>query len=258
VKAVDIDDSSGISYKILNESTVSFFRIDENTGELVIRKDILPPGNYSFRVEASDGTFKAITSVRVAVTDINNHSPTFTQTTLDNRVLVIPEDVKVGSIIATIQATDEDMDDNGFVQYSIDKGAYGTFEINEDTGEISLVQELDNDKVPSYDLLVTAYDAGTPPTRTSTTIQVNVGDVFVPLPKIWPTVQRAQVSESAEIGDVATTLTTNFQELGLSLEDLDLKFQFIDPVEARNYENKHVNAFNLSQVLVYIQKQCLK
>jgi len=236
----------------LNTSIVPFFRIDENTGELVIRRDTLPPGNFTFLVEAQDGIYKDITQVFVQITDINNHHPAFTEETLAHRIITIPEDVQIGSIVATVEATDEDLEDNGFVQYSIDKGAYGTFEINDETGEITLVKELDNDITPSYDLLVTAFDAGTPPMRTSTLLHINVGDVYMPLPKIWPTVQRAQVSESADIGDVVASITTNVRELGLSIEDLDLQFEFIEPVEARSYENKHVKNFTLDDVRYYM------
>lgn len=189
-----------------------------------------------------------MTPVKIQVTDINNHYPAFNEETLAKRSLIIPEDADVGSIIAKVHATDEDLKANGLVRYSIDKGAYDSFEINEVSGDIMLMKELNNEINPRFDLLVTAFDAGTPPMRTSTSIQIAVKDVYMQLPKISTVVQRAQVSESAEIGDVAAIVETNAQELNLSLEDLDLKFEFIEPIEARNSDNKPVKNFTLAEV----------
>lgn len=243
IMAHDKDKTAVLNYKILNGSLIPYFKIDENTGELLVRTERLPPGNYSFPVEVSDGLYKARTKVSVTVLDINNHPPAFTDATLSRRLIMIPEDTEVGSIVLQIEAVDYDLEDNGVVRYAIEKGAYEYFEIDDETGDVVLTKKLDDDVIPHFDLLITAHDLGTPEQRTSITVQVNVGDVYVQLPKIWPTMQRAQVSESAEVGDIAAIITTNADDLNLSIENLDLKFQFVEPVEARNLDNKIIHNF---------------
>ncbi|CAL8113890.1 unnamed protein product [Orchesella dallaii] len=243
IMAKDEDKTAALTYKIINGSSIPNFKIDENTAELLVRSERLPPGNYSFIVEASDGVFETDTKVRITVTDINNHHPAFTEQTLSRRILTVPEDTEVGSVVLQLKAVDHDLNDNGVIRYVIDKGAYGYFEIAEETGELVLAKELDDNVVSHFDLLITAQDLGQPSMRTSTSVQINVGDVYVQLPKIWPVMQRAQVSESAEIGEVATVITTNVDDLNLSVENLDLRFQFVEPVEARNLDNKVIHNF---------------
>lgn len=250
VKAKDLDATAVISYRIL-DPTSSYFHIDENTGELLILSDTLPPNNYSFVVEAFDGLFTAQTPVAVTVTDINNHHPAFSDETLGQRILDIPEDIPIGSVVAKVEASDADLGNNGRVHYSIDKGAYGFFEIDDLSGEIKLLKHLDDDVVPHFDLLVTAFDEGLPSMRTSTVIQIQVDNIYLPLPKITPTVQRAQVSESAPVGTVVATIQTDTNTLN-SEEDLDLKFQFVNPTEARDADNKVVQNFTATQVSVHI------
>lgn len=243
VQANDKDKTAVLSYRILNASSLPYFKIDENSAELLVKTEKMPPGNYSFVVEVSDGLFKAETGVRVGVIDINNHPPAFTDATLGRRVITIPEDTEVGSVVLHVEAVDYDLNDNGVIRYAIEKGAYEYFEIDPETGELVLAKQLDDDVVGQFDLLVTAQDSGTPSLRTTTTVQVTVGDVFVQLPEISPVMQRAQVSESAEVGDVAAVVTTNADELNLSVEELDLKFEFVEPVEARNLDNKIIHNF---------------
>ncbi|XP_021944400.1 cadherin-87A [Folsomia candida] len=248
IVASDLDALSVITYQILapkNSSIHTYFRMDENSGELAIRRGLLPPANYSFKVEASDGLHSAVVPVLVQVTDINNHAPSFSQTTLDGRVLTIPENTTVGSLIVAVKALDPDLRENGVVRYSIDKGAYGYFEIDPVKGDITLVKELDDDAVSNFDLLVTAYDQGSPSMRTSISVQISVGDVYHKLPKMTPGVQRIQVSESAEIGEEVTVIGTNAKDLNLGDR---LQFDFVDPIEARNSDNQAITGAGLEMV----------
>lgn len=187
------------------------------------------------------------------MTDINNHAPSFSQTTLDGRVLTIPENTTVGSLIVAVKALDPDLRENGVVRYSIDKGAYGYFEIDPVKGDITLVKELDDDAVSNFDLLVTAYDQGSPSMRTSISVQISVGDVYHKLPKMTPGVQRIQVSESAEIGEEVTVIGTNAKDLNLGDR---LQFDFVDPIEARNSDNQAITGAGLEMVRVRRRANC--
>jgi hypothetical protein len=244
---VDIDKTSIVAYELVQPSAGGqYFQIDETTAELSIKSLLLPPGNYSFNVSANDGVFTATTPVLVTVLDVNNNNPVFDPSL--PRSLNISEDSEIGSLLLTIQATDKDFEKNGELRYELESGGQGYFDIDEVSGEIMLVRELDDRERSEFELTVGALDLGTPPLRTRTIIHVSVTNVYDPLPKIVPGLQRAQISESAKAGDLVTTIQTNLSELGLDEEDLDLKFEFIQPMEARNLDNKAVKNSTMFQV----------
>jgi len=238
IRAKDIDQTALIAYKLQSKGTDAgkYFQLDETTAELTIRNVLLPPGNFSFNVTASDGLFEAVASVFIAVLDVNNNYPVFKSSLKRN--LNISEDAEIGALLTQLQATDVDLDRNGEVHFGIEAGSYGFFDIDKDTGEITLAKELDDSVRPTFDLVVSAYDLGTPPLRTTTVLHVQVKNVYSSLPEIFPKLQRAQVSESAKIGDVIARIGTTNQDPAHA--DLKLKFEFVLPMEARNLDNKAV------------------
>ncbi|CAG7728421.1 unnamed protein product [Allacma fusca] len=239
VKALDVDKTAVLAYRLM-DPVPPHFKIDPNTGEMIIKGPELPPGNYSFRVEATDGVFKANTLVAIKVNDINNNNPVF-DPEITEKQITIPEKVPVGSVVAQIKADDADFDANGEVHYSIDKGSFGYFEVDPLDGEITLVKKLDSHEKDKFDLTVAAEDNGTPSLRTTTTIHLTIERSYLKLPKFSPRTQRVQVSESARPGDVVHQITT----IGGDTTPTSLKFQFVQPVEARNVDNKAVTDLNL-------------
>ena len=248
IQAKDVDKPSIIAYKIAEPNMVNnYFQIDETTAELSIKSLVLPPGNYSFNVTATDGIFDATTPVLISVVDTNNNNPVFNASM--PRSLNISEDSPIGTVLLQLQATDKDLEENALVHYELESGGMGYFEVDEESGEIILIKELDDTVKSNFELVVTAFDLGGPPLRTRTTLYVQVTNTYTTLPKIFPTLQRAQVSESAKIGELVTTIQTNANELSLSDEDLEnLKFEFVQPMEARNLDNKAVQNSTMFQV----------
>ena len=240
VRAKDVDASAVLSYRLM-DPVPQQFKIDPNSGEILIKTPNLPPGNYGFRVEASDGLYKTNTLVTVNVTDLNNNRPVFDSSVASEGVINVREDTQVGEVVTTVRASDPDLSENGRVTYSIDRGSYGYFEIDPESGEIKLVKALTADVMPKFELVLTAMDHGNPPLRTSTIMKLGVEKIYKALPKFSPRVQRAQVSESAKVGDVVLKIAT----LDGQIEPQDLVFQFVQPVEARNVDNKAVRELSL-------------
>lgn len=73
----------------------------------------------------------------------------------------MPENVPVGTLVATVSATDQDQGSFAMIQYSMLSGAYSNhFRLNESTGEISLLddQVLDREVEDEILLEVQAQD----------------------------------------------------------------------------------------------------
>uniref|UniRef100_U3JJD8 Cadherin domain-containing protein n=1 Tax=Ficedula albicollis TaxID=59894 RepID=U3JJD8_FICAL len=133
--------------------------------ELVLAKalDREEAAFHELVLRAMDGGDPARTGtarIRVKVLDANDNAPVFSQAEYTVRV---PEDVPVGSVLVTVTAADADEGVNGQVKYSFKKiteKAAQIFQLESDTGAISLLQSLDFEGDHSYELEVQAHDGG--------------------------------------------------------------------------------------------------
>ena len=96
-------------------------------------------------------------ALRVALVDLNDHSPQFERQTYTANV---PENAALGSLVATVRATDRDSGDNGALEYQLDEPTLnaGVFELNPTTGEIRVASQLDYERAPRYEFFVIAKD----------------------------------------------------------------------------------------------------
>ncbi|RMB96916.1 hypothetical protein DUI87_26987 [Hirundo rustica rustica] len=125
--------------------------------ELVLAKalDREEAAFHELVLRASDGGDPARTGtarIRVTVVDVNDNAPVFSQAEYTVRV---PEDVPVGSVLVTVTATDADEEVYGYVKYSIQKiteKALQIFQLDSDTGAISLLRSLDFEEGKFYEL----------------------------------------------------------------------------------------------------------
>ncbi|GFN83178.1 protocadherin fat [Plakobranchus ocellatus] len=97
-------------------------------------------------------------TVIVHVTDINDNRPTFAQSYLS--VSVLEGDI-TDPVLATLQAQDADLGDNGTIQYQLINNQFpDVFFVNATSGELRLLQPLDRESVSQFDLVVQASDGG--------------------------------------------------------------------------------------------------
>ena len=72
-------------------------------------------------------------------------------------------------VIGQVEAVDADTELNAILYYSIIGGnTLNQFSVNEDTGELAVVKQLDHETTKSYRLVIRAQDRGSP-TRSNTT-----------------------------------------------------------------------------------------
>ncbi|XP_066573613.1 protocadherin gamma-A11-like [Amia ocellicauda] len=100
------------------------------------------------------GTLK----INIIVLDANDNSPVFTQALYKATVL---ENALSGSVVTKVSATDLDKGINGEVTYALTHttaNAEGLFQLDPNTGEISVVGDIDFEKKKNYEINVQAKD----------------------------------------------------------------------------------------------------
>lgn len=140
-------------------------------------------------IEARDQGSPALSStaaVQVQVSDVNNNAPVFHQS--EYRATV-SEDGLPGSTVLTLEAVDADLSrDNCGFDFAIASGNLGNaFQIEssvrflegrgfQTVGSLILVEELDFEVVPSYNLTVVVSDRGIPQRSSSVAVLIGVSD----------------------------------------------------------------------------------
>uniref|UniRef100_A0A672UHF6 Cadherin domain-containing protein n=1 Tax=Strigops habroptila TaxID=2489341 RepID=A0A672UHF6_STRHB len=185
--------------------------------ELVLAKalDREEAAFHELVLRASDGGEPARTGtarIRVAVLDANDNVPVFSQAEYTVRV---PEDVPVGSVLITVTATDADEGLNGHVKYifhKISDRASELFQLDSETGEISLKNDMDFEEVPRHELEVQALDGGE--LFDTAKVAITVTDVNDNAPEISVRSSLTEISEDAPPGTVVALLHVQDRDSG--------------------------------------------
>ena len=97
------------------------------------------------------------------VDDVNDNDPIFNESSY---VAHVKENSNVSTSVATVYATDQDQDENGHVSYKITSGNTGdVFEIDNQTGVVSVKGSIDREAITEYTLTIQAEDGGHPSSR---------------------------------------------------------------------------------------------
>ncbi|NXY15108.1 PCDGB protein, partial [Atrichornis clamosus] len=166
-------------------------------------------------LRASDGGDPARTGtarIRVTVLDANDNAPVFSQSEYTVRV---PEDVPVGSVLVTVTATDADEGLYGHMKYSLKKitqKASQIFQLDADTGAITLLRSLDFEEGDSYELEMQAHDGGG--LFDTTKVVITVTDVNDNAPEISVRSVLSAISEESPSGTVVALLHVRDRDSG--------------------------------------------
>lgn len=171
-----------VTFSIKNNPDTSNFKINPKTGIIVTtgKFDYERKDRYEFDVMANHG--EAETHIVVEITDENDNSPEFTQTSYQ---ATLDENSPVGSSVLKVAASDKDKGKNGFVTYAIANSGPLPFTIDPFTGIISTSEHLDYELMKRwYHLRVWASDSGGPFSQVSespVTITLNNINDNIPL-----------------------------------------------------------------------------
>ncbi|XP_063909335.1 fat-like cadherin-related tumor suppressor homolog isoform X4 [Zophobas morio] len=171
--------NADVYYSIIGGNEHKKFAINNKTGVISIAEmlDYERAKDYFLTIQAVDGGTPPLSNsatVNITVTDCNDNAPVFSQLSYSSR---IREDAQIGDKILQVIATDLDSDKNGQVTYSIIRGDNREqFEIDPDTGYISVADELDRETTSSYVLEILAKDNGVPVLSRQTLVNIEITD----------------------------------------------------------------------------------
>lgn len=199
----DIGVNAEISYTIIGGNDHKKFVIDKESGvvSLADNVDYEKSKDYFLTVQAQDHgepPLSTLASLNISIQDFNDNSPVFSQNSYQAR---IREDAEIGDKILQVRANDMDTNENGKVKYFIERGdRMNQFSIEEDTGYISVANELDRETISNYVLEIVAKDGGFPQLSTVVLVNIEISDANDNYPTFSQRSYTAYVQENRPIG----------------------------------------------------------
>ncbi|XP_067323816.1 protocadherin gamma-A6-like isoform X17 [Anolis sagrei] len=187
--------------------------------ELVLEKtlDREEQSVYDLILTAADGgdpVKSGTLQIHITVLDANDNVPVFSQSVYE---MTVKENIPKGSIVGTIRASDLDEGINGEVKYSfqdITNIASQVFLLDNKTGEIILVGNLDYERSSLYAFEVQAIDGGG--LRDRSKVLIFVTDVNDNVPELMMTFAISSIPENSPIGTTIAILNSQDRDSGLN------------------------------------------
>ena len=140
---------------------------------LICRLDYSKKKFFLLTVKARDNLLESSAIVRINITDSNTHPPIFKQRIYQKP---ISEATAKGVRVLFVKATDDDQGLNAKITYAFER-PQRDFNINPDTGEITVANSLDRESTPQYRFDVSATDHGNPRLKGTANVHITVTDV---------------------------------------------------------------------------------
>ena len=225
VAATDPDSGTGgtVTYQMVSGDT-SFFNLNANTGVVTTKVVLCEPerDELEITVRASDGgglVAAADATVTLTVRNTNIYAPVINSPT--TTVFELDEDTSTNTLLTTVQATDQDCNDDALITYSILRGdtSPSSFVIDSTTGAIRTgLTALNREVVSFISLVVRASDNGSP-TRTDTVrINVTILDTNDNPPVFTESNYAFSVPEDTAAGTVVGTIASTDADAGANAE----------------------------------------
>nr|QBA31128.1 protocadherin [Octopus vulgaris] len=177
-----------VSYHFSSKTTdlaQSYFQVEENTGEIFAIKQFpsIQKLSYKLFVDAQDGGTPPLRStaiVLITVTNQQNNPPNidvnFVSAFSENTV-TISEGIKVGSFIAYVMVTDNDIGRNGEVTCSLDHDRFQLRTMETKEYKVLLKNSVDREAKNLFNVRIICQDRGHPPLQTEKKFFIKVVDV---------------------------------------------------------------------------------
>ncbi|XP_055033300.2 protocadherin alpha-8 isoform X11 [Misgurnus anguillicaudatus] len=153
----------------------------------------------------------------VDVLDVNDNMPIFTQ---DVYSVTLRENVPVGTTVIQVNATDMDDGANGEIFYTfgnnIDSRLLKLFDLNSNTGEITVIGPIDYEEMNSYEIDIQASDKGTAHLTSDKSITIKILDVNDNAPEIEVTSFSSAVPEDSKVGTTVALISVSDLDSGVN------------------------------------------
>ncbi|XP_051810396.1 protocadherin gamma-A11-like [Acanthochromis polyacanthus] len=220
-RAEDLDvEINGIQHYELKPTDNFALKLHNNADgnknvEMVLQKplDREKQDQMSLMLTAVDGGEPQMSGtmlILITVLDANDNAPVFTQQTYK---ATVTENSSKGTVVAAVTASDADQGSNSKITYSITDtigNIRNMFEINMETGNVSVIGNIDFEKSKHFQVNLGASDDGG--LTDSCKLIIDVQDVNDNKPEINIMSKSNVISEDAELSTVVTMI---------NIEDLD-------------------------------------
>lgn len=224
----DLGENGRISYRIESGNLEQKFFINPQDGELAAKTlDREEQDEYTLLIVAEDHgrpSKQTICRMKIAVLDRNDNSPAFTTAAYSVHVA---EDVPTGHNVIQVRAFDKDLGENARVSYSLGNDTRGIFTINENTGLLTTVKNLDHEDLPKYLVEVVASDNSRSRAQTAkVVVEVFIDDVNDNEPEFSKFLYELKVPEPVYYGQKVAQVVAKDKDSG---QNSDLIYSFAAP-----------------------------
>ncbi|XP_077753703.1 protocadherin gamma-A10 isoform X7 [Canis aureus] len=207
-------------------------------------------------LDGGDPLLSGTVLISVTVFDTNDNAPVFTLP--EYRVSVL-ENLPVGTHLLRVTATDKDEGANGEVTYSFRKSPDTQllkFQLNKNTGEIKLSEDLDYEETDFYELEIQAEDGGA--YHAMAKVFITVEDVNDNSPEVTVTSLFSPLLEDSPLGTVIALLNVHDPDSGQNGQvtcsisgDLPFKLEksidsYYRLVTHRTLDREQVSSYNIT------------
>ncbi|XP_078479874.1 uncharacterized protein LOC144741112, partial [Lampetra planeri] len=151
--------------------------------------------------------------ISLLVQDINDNPPQFKETSIN---IKIGESAVRGARFVIEEAHDADVGQNSVQQYSLMKNDNFILAVSGNTIELVLDKELDRETQHELNLLLTAFDGGSPQRSGTVVIHVTVLDANDNAPVFSQDVYKASLPENSPLDTVVVTVSATDADEGIN------------------------------------------
>ncbi|XP_056294837.1 protocadherin beta-15-like [Pseudoliparis swirei] len=173
--------------------------------------------------------------VSLHIQDVNDNSPTFNDNLIE---MEIRESAEKGTRFSIDQAHDADIGQHAVQRYNLQKNNNFILAVDSNKVELVLENKLDREKQKEINLLLTAFDGGSPQRSGTVVIHVTVLDANDNAPVFSQAAYKARLPENSPAGTIVIIVSANDADEGVNgdvtyhfghVSDDDVNVFSIDP-----------------------------
>uniref|UniRef100_K1Q2F1 Protocadherin Fat 4 n=1 Tax=Magallana gigas TaxID=29159 RepID=K1Q2F1_MAGGI len=223
IKVQDPDDNRNFNFSILTGNIDSSFTLDPTDGYLILSskldRELVERYEIVIQVaDVGDPSFSTSVTTTINIDDVNDVKPAFKSSSYD---FSVKEHTMLATTVGKVEATDGDEGENSKLFYSIATlwtGGDGMFAINQSSGEIYTIKDLDREIESQYLLWIRVQDGGSPPFSTEITVNITVEDINDQTPVFEKQAYKASILENLAKGSKILTAKALDLDEGLNGE----------------------------------------
>ncbi|KAL8194370.1 UNVERIFIED_CONTAM: hypothetical protein K2H54_016336 [Gekko kuhli] len=208
--------------QLVSKSHKQYFQLDTHSGNLFVNEKIDREAlcgemdSCSLLSEIVLQNPFTIYSIEIQIEDINDNSPTFSQTEFD---LSIPENAPTNTRFSLESAQDTDLGENSIQNYTLSPNENFHLEIQSGRSgrkhlELVLEKPLDREKEAQFGLTLTAVDGGVPQRTGTVQININVLDTNDNFPEFTQSEYIVGLKENSPQGTLVLKVEARDLDLG--------------------------------------------